>query len=96
MGNHAVPAWNVGLVVVNDKALPDIAAFPFTTMDPGVKPLPKPTPPPPDPIVYAAVPTLLSKKPLLVAYAFTVSVALTVIGALYTGELVVGVVPSVV
>src|ERR1700674_3088021 len=98
VGNQALPAWNVGLVVVKDKAVPFIVAFPFSTIELVVKPLAKLTPPPPplEPMVYAAVATLLSKKPLSVAMAFTVSLALTVIGPLYTVELVVGVVPFVV
>ena len=50
------------LVVVKDKACPLIAAFPFNTIEPAVKPLPKLIPPPPpEPMVYAAVATLLSK-----------------------------------
>ena len=96
-GNQALEAWNVGLVVVKDKAVPLIAALPFNTMEPAVKPLPKPIPPPPpEPMVYAAVATLLLKKPLSAAMAFRVSVAATVIGPLYTVELVVGVDPFVV
>lgn len=33
------------LVVVKDKVLPVITAVPFTTIEPAVKPLPKPIPP---------------------------------------------------
>jgi hypothetical protein len=47
-------------------------------------------------IVYAAEATSLSEHPLAIATAFSVSVALTLSGALYTVELVVGVEPSVV
>jgi hypothetical protein len=49
-----------------------------------------------EPIEYGAAPTALCEKPLAVAMAFTVSEEETVIGLLYTVELVVGVVPSVV
>jgi hypothetical protein len=84
-------------VVVKERAVPFIVAFPFNTIELVVKPLPKLIPPPPlEPMVYAAVATLLLKKPLSVAMAFRVSVALTVMGPLYTVELVVGVVPFVV
>jgi len=84
-------------VVVRERAGGLIAAFPFNTIELVVKTLPKLTPPPQlEPMVYAAVATLLLKKPLSVAMAFSVSVPLTVIGPLYTVELVVGVDPFVV
>jgi hypothetical protein len=47
-------------------------------------------------MVYTAVDTLLLKKPLAAASASTVCDALTVIGPVYAGEEVVGVVPFVV
>ena len=47
-------------------------------------------------MVYVAVATLLLVKPLSAAMAFRVSEELTVIGALYRVEPVVGVDPSVV
>jgi hypothetical protein len=47
-------------------------------------------------IVYVAVATGLATYPLAVAIASTVSDDKTITGPLYTGELVVGVVPLVV
>ena len=38
----------MGLVVVSVRLVPLMAALPFTTMEPGVKPLPNPMPPPPE------------------------------------------------
>jgi hypothetical protein len=46
--------------------------------------------------VYAAEFTALGEVPLATAMAITFSLAATVIGAVYTGELVVGVAPFVV
>jgi len=48
------------------------------------------------PIVYVAVATELLLKPLATAIALIVVVWVTEIGAVYRGELVVGVVPLVV
>jgi hypothetical protein len=47
-------------------------------------------------MVYAAEPAALSVYPVAIEIAFTVSVAETVIGTEYAGELVVGVDPFVV
>jgi hypothetical protein len=47
-------------------------------------------------MVYVALATALLLKPLAAAIAFTVCVALTLMGAEYTAEDVVGVVPLVV
>jgi hypothetical protein len=47
-------------------------------------------------MVYAADPTVLLATPLLAAMASNVSLAETGIAELYTGELVVGMVPLVV
>jgi hypothetical protein len=97
VGYQALEAWNVGLVLVKDKALPLMVAFPFSTIEPAAKPLPKLIPPPPlEPMVYAAVATLLLAYPVSSAIAFRVSVALTVIGPLYRVEAEVGAEPFVV
>ena len=44
VGYQALDAWNVPLVVVKDKAVPLMKAFPFSAIEPDPKPLPKPTP----------------------------------------------------
>ena len=44
VGNHALPVW-VLLLAVKDSAVPLMAALPFSTMEPAVKPLPKLMPP---------------------------------------------------
>ena len=44
-GYQALEAWNVGLAVVKDKAVPLIAALPFKAIEPTPKPLPKLIPP---------------------------------------------------
>jgi hypothetical protein len=62
-----------------------------------VNPLPRLTADmPEEPIVYVALEMLLFKKPLFTAMASTVVVLLTVNGALYTADAVVGAVPFVV
>jgi hypothetical protein len=45
VGNQALAAWNVGLIVVKDRFGGLIAAFPFNIIEPAPKPLLKPTPP---------------------------------------------------
>ena len=96
VGNHALPAWVV-VLGVTFRLVPLIAEAPLSTSEPAVKPLPKVMPPPPLLLMtYAAEPTPLSKKPLLVAIAFKVSLEPTVTGAVYCAELLVGVEPLVV
>src|SRR5476651_684304 len=96
VGNHALPAC-VCALGVTVRLVPLIEAFPFTTIDPEVNPLPKLIPPPPPLLmVYTAVPTPLSLYPLLEAMALSVSLELTETAELYTAELCVGVFPFVV
>jgi hypothetical protein len=82
-GNHALATWKVELLVVNESAVPVIAALPFKTIEPAEKPLPKATPPPVELMVYVALAVELVVIPEAVAKALIVSVELTVSGPLY-------------
>ena len=66
VGYQALEAWNVPLVVVKDKAVPLIVAFPLSLIDPVLKPLPRP------------IPEEVTVKPLMaVALCPSVSVMMT-------------------
>src|SRR5271165_2073640 len=82
---------------VNRNRVPFSVPLPFSSIAPAVNPLPRFTAVmPEEPIVYVALEMLLLKKPLSTAMASTVVVLLTVNGAVYTADEVVGVVPLVV
>src|SRR5271169_1297384 len=82
---------------VKRSRVPLRVALPLSSIAPAVKPLPRFTAVMPEElIVYVALEMLLLKKPLFTAMASTVVVLLTVNGAVYTADAVVGVVPLVV